>query len=200
MRGAAARHGGGHERVVAVCASAIERREHLRGRLGGFDLCSYAGLRRDPGLLDAYDHAVLLDPPASERDLALARAGDRERFTHLAWGEPELRFALHIHGRDHQLRDSLADCYRTLRASGEAVGETLEAALRGTVNRSPELAGRMLRVLTELGLVALDRPRRAARLNGSGRVALEQSAAYRAYQERLKDGLRYLEPSKAQVA
>jgi hypothetical protein len=58
----------------------------------------------------------------------------------------------------------------------------------------------MLRVLSELDLVALDRTRRAVRLNRTGRVALDQSPAYRAYQQRLRDGLRYLEPSKEQVA
>jgi single-stranded-DNA-specific exonuclease len=121
-------------------------------------------------------------------------------FCHLAWGEPELRFALHIHGREHQLRDSLADCYRTLRDGRGAAGEELEAALRGKSGRSAELAGRMLRVLTELDLVVLDPGRREARLNGTGRVALDQSPAYLAYQQRLQDGLRYLEPSKEQVA
>jgi single-stranded-DNA-specific exonuclease len=188
------------ERVLVVCASAIERAEHLRGRIGGFDLCSYAALERDRALADAYPHVVLLDPPAGEDQLALARIGRTEGFCHLAWGEPELRFALHIHGREHQLRDSLADCYRTLRDRGVVAGEELEAALRGESARSAELAGRMLRVLTELDLVVLDREHRSACLNGTGRVALEQSPAYLRYQQRLQDGLKYLEPSKEQVA
>jgi single-stranded-DNA-specific exonuclease len=188
----------GDESVLVVCAAAGERREHLRGRLGGFALCSYSALGRDRALAGAYDHVVLLDPPTCEDELALARAGSG--FIHLAWGEPELRFAVHIHGREYQLRESLADCYRALRGGGGAAGEELEAALRGTVARSAELAGRMLRVLTELDLVAIDRAQRAVRLNLTGRVALDQSPAYRAYQQRLQDGLRYLEPSKEQVA
>ena len=193
----------GPESVLVVCASACERREHLRGRLGGFDLCSYHALERDRTLTDSYTHIVLLDPPASEDQLALARAdrsGEGRHFTHLAWGEPELRFAVHIHGREHQLRESLADCYRALRDGGGAAGEELEEALRGSSARPAELAGRMLRVLTELDLVALDRTRRVVRLNGTGRVALDQSASYRTYQQRLQDGLSYLEPSKEQVA
>jgi single-stranded-DNA-specific exonuclease len=188
------------ERVLVVCASAIERAEHLRGRIGGFDLCSYGAIERDRGLADGYPHLVLLDPPVGEGQLALARAGLSNGFCHLAWGEPELRFALHIHGREHQLRDSLADCYRKLRDRGEVAGEELEAALRGESARSAELAGRMLRVLTELDLVVLDREQRSVRLNGMGRVALDQSPAYLLYQQRLKDGLTYLEPSKEQVA
>jgi single-stranded-DNA-specific exonuclease len=195
----------GCEPTLVVCASATERSEHLRGRLGGFDLASYGALQRDPALQGAYTHVVLLDPPCSEDQLAQAQAGGSptaraDRSTHLAWGEPELRFALHIHGREHQLRESLADCYRTLRDGRGAAGEELEAALRGKAGRSAELAGRMLRVLSELDLVALDRTRRAVRLNRTGRVALDQSPAYRAYQQRLRDGLRYLEPSKEQVA
>ena len=189
----------GEERVLVVCASAIERAEHLRGRIGGFDLCSYSALERDRALADAYPHVVLLDPPVREAQLALAQAG-ASGFCHLAWGEPELRFALHIHGREHQLRDSLADCYRKLRDRGEVAGEELEAALRGESARSAELAGRMLRVLTELDLVVLDREHRSVRLSGTGRVALDQSPAYLLYQQRLQDGLRYLEPSKEQVA
>jgi single-stranded-DNA-specific exonuclease len=188
------------ERLLVVCACAIERAGHLRGRIGGFDLCSYTALERDHGLADAYPHVLLLDPPAGEDQLALAQSGRSGGFCHLAWGEPELRFALHIHGREHQLRDSLADCYRTLRDRGAVAGEELEAALRGESARSAELAGRMLRVLTELDLVVLDREHRSVRLNGRGRVALEQSPAYLRYQQRLQDGLRYLEPSKAQVA
>jgi single-stranded-DNA-specific exonuclease len=190
----------GEERVLVVCASAIERAEHLRGRIGGFDLCSYSAIERDRGLAERYPHVVLLDPPVGEDQLALARAGLSHAFCHLAWGEPELRFALHIHGREHQLRDSLADCYRKLRDRGEVAGEELEAALRGESARSAGLAGRMLRVLTELDLVVLDREHRSVRLNGMGRVALDQSPAYLLYQQRLKDGLTYLEPSKEQVA
>jgi len=188
------------EPVLVVCASAADRAEHLRGRLGGFALCSYAALERERYLASAYPHVVLLDPPASDVELSLARAGEPLQFCHLAWGEPELRFALHIQGREYQLRDSLADCYRTLRDRGETAGEELEKALRGTAGRSAELAGRMLRVLTELDLVTLDRARRTVRLNSPGKVALERSAAYRSYQQRLQDGLTYLEPSKKQVA
>ncbi|HEX2702598.1 MAG TPA: hypothetical protein VHM72_04105, partial [Solirubrobacteraceae bacterium] len=189
----------GDERVLVVCASAVERAEHLGGRIGGVALCSYATLERDRAIADAYPHLVLIDPPASEAQLAAARAG-ASGFSHLAWGEPELRFALHIHGREHQLRDSLADCYRTLRDRGAVVGEELEAALRGKSARSAELAGRMLRVLTELNLIVLDREHRSVQLNGTGRVALDESPAYLLYQQRLQDGLRYLEPSKEQVA
>ena len=188
------------EDVLVLCADALLRRRHLEGRLGSFELCSYAALERDCSLAAGCPHVVLLDPPASELQLALARCG--EGFTHLAWGEPELRFAIHIQGREYRLRDPLADCFRVLRDRGGAQGDELEAVLRGDgrAARSPELAGRVLRVLDELALIAVDAPSRAARVTSSASTKLERSEAYRAYQQRLQDGLRYLEPSKQQAA
>jgi single-stranded-DNA-specific exonuclease len=193
---------GGAEPVLVVCAAAPERCAHLSGRLGGFALCSYSALERDRELTSGYTHVVLLDPPTSERQLALAGAGEGTQFTHLAWGEPELRFALHILEREYGLRGSLAACYRALRDSGGAAGRELEVLLRGdrSAARSPELAGRLLRVLTELDLIVLDRSRQAASVTEVRRAALETSPAYRTYQQRLQDGLRYLEPNQAQVA
>ncbi len=188
------------ESVLVLSAAPFERARHLQGRLGGFDLCSYDATLRDGELANRYVHVVLLDPPSSEDQMAGARVGREIDFCHPAWGEPELRFAVHQHEREYRLRDSLADCYRRLRAAGGAEGEALEAALSGDGARSAELAGRMLRVLTELDLVTLDRGRREARLGGPGRVALDRSPAYLAYEQRLKEGLRYLEPSKEQAA
>jgi single-stranded-DNA-specific exonuclease len=192
----------GGELVLVVCAATTERLDHLRGRLGGFALCTYAALLRDPASAAGYPHIVLLDPPASEAESARARLGERGQFTHLAWGAPELRFAVHILQQEYDLRGPLADCYRALRAGDGAAGEVFEGILRGerVLPRSPEVAGRLLRVLTELDLVTLDRPGQAAYLSSSARVALEQSPAYRFYQQRLQDGLQYLEPSKEQVA
>jgi single-stranded-DNA-specific exonuclease len=188
------------EGVLVVCACTAERARHLEGRLGGFDLCSHAALARDPVLGADYAHVVLLDPPPSEEALALARAGTG--FTHLAWGEPELRFAVHIHGREYQLRDPLAACYRTLRDRGQVEGAQLEEVLRGDARqpRSVELAGRVLRVLSELELVAVDCESRTVQVISTASTSLERSAAYKIYTQRLRDGLRYLEPSKEQVA
>ena len=59
--------------------------------------------------------------------------------------------------------------------------------------RSPALAGRLVRVLSELGLVVLDRDGPALQIvERPARTALESSAAFRAYHRRLEDGLRYL--------
>ena len=114
---------------------------------------------------------------------------------HLAWGEPELGFAQRIHQWDFALRDPLKTLYRALRGTGDVSGEALEAVLRGEgpQPRSAALAGRLVRVLSELDLAALDREGQALRLTESPRrTVLEHSPAFRAYHRRLEDGLRYL--------
>jgi single-stranded-DNA-specific exonuclease len=165
-----------------------------------FDLCAYPALEREPLLASAYGHVVLLDPPAAEYELALATAA--AGLTHLAWGEPELRFAVHIHGREYQLRDPLAACYRALRDRGVAGGAQLEEVLRGDSQRarSAELAGRVLRVLSELELIAVEPESRTVRVISSASTSLERSSAYITYTQRLRDGLTYLEPSKERAA
>ena len=63
----------------------------------------------------------------------------------------------------------------------------------GPQPRSGALAGRLVRVLTELDLVNLDREGQALRLTEApARTSLERSMAHRAYTRRLEDGLRYL--------
>ena len=146
---------------------------------------------------------MALDPPVHAHLRALlATAGGAGGFAHLAWGEPELRFAHQINEQEHGLRTPLAALYRALRDSGGAAGEELEAVLRGDASRprSPQLAGRLLRVLLELRLVSLDRDRRAVRLAAAERTALERSPAFRAYEHRREDGHRYLSRATARAA
>jgi single-stranded-DNA-specific exonuclease len=122
--------------------------------------------------------------------------------THLAWGDPELRFSEKIHEREYGLRASLTVTYRALRDAGGAGGEELEALLRG----DPEtplpatLAGRVIRVLAELDLVSLDPDSRTLTVPAAERTALERSAAYRAYHQRYEDGRRFLSGVTAKAA
>ena len=99
-------------------------------------------------------------------------------WTHLAWGEPELRFAPRIHQWDFALRDPLAAVYRALRAARQAGGEACEALLRGEgpQPRSAALAGRLVRVLSELDLVDLDREGPALRVAEAPERAPRSSA------------------------
>ena len=93
--------------------------------------------------------------------------------------------------------------YRALRAVEVVRGEAGEALLRGdgAQPRSAALAGRLVRVLTELGLVDLEREETALSVAESpGRTALERSAAFVAYQRRFEDGRQYLTSSTSRRA
>ncbi|HEV2787147.1 MAG TPA: DHHA1 domain-containing protein, partial [Solirubrobacteraceae bacterium] len=186
------------EPVLVVAADARLRLRHLQPILGGFRLCSHDALERDPSLAGTGAdgaHVVMLDPPAGP----LRACG---RMTHLAWGQPELRFAEQIHEREYALRASLSATYRALRAAGGAAGEELEMLLRGDAKapRPAAGAGRVLRVLAELQLVSLDPDGRALTLLPAERTALERSAAFRAYQQRYEDGRRFLSEVTAKAA
>jgi len=183
------------ERVLVVAADARLRARHLAPILGGFELCSHDALARDPALAAPDTHVVMLDPPAGP-------IHPRGAVTHLAWGLPELRFAEQIHEREYALRAQLTATYRALRAAGGAAGEELEALLRGDPQtpRPAALAGRLVRVLAELGLVSLDPQARALSVPAAERTALERSEAYRAYRQRYEDGRRFLIEVTARAA
>jgi len=183
------------EPVLCVAAHAPDRARRLQDRVGGFALCSWHALEDDPAIATRFAHVVAIDPPAHPAQRSLVVHPSGEGWTHLSWGAPELRFATRIHQWDFTLRDPLAAVYRALRAVGGASGEACEVMLRGEgpQPRSAALAGRLVRVLAELDLVVLDREEPALRLaEAPERTALERSAAFRAYQHRLEDGLRYL--------
>ncbi len=178
--------------VLAVCADVPRRLDGLRTRVGGFSLACYQALERDPSLAPRFRHLVALDPPTGPcgRERLLGAGG----FAHLAWGEPELRFAEQIHELEYRLRASLVALYRSLRDLGRAAGEELERLLRGTGphGRSPRLAGRLVRVLAELELVSLDRDLPALAIAGRAPTALEHSPSYRVYTQQYEDGRRFL--------
>jgi single-stranded-DNA-specific exonuclease len=178
--------------VLAVCADVPRRIEGLRERTGGFALGSYASLRQDPAAVLRARSVVALDPPADQGAAAVLRAG--AGFTHLAWGEAELRFAQQIHELEYGLRTSLAAVYRALRLRGTAAGEELEQVLRGDGQhgRPARVAGRLIRILAELRLVSLDRNLPALSLLSSEPTQLERSESFRVYAKRYEDGRRFL--------
>ncbi len=132
-----------------------------------------------------------------------ARAGAGPGYLHLAWGEPERRFALAALGRPARpRRRPRRRLPRPARRVGEA--EAASAAPRGAARRAaltradrrPRRAAS--RVLAELGLVqgAPQRGGGAVGVVSSERTDLERSAAYRAYGARYQEGRRYLEGLK----
>jgi single-stranded-DNA-specific exonuclease len=179
----------------------VERRGRgLESRLGGFALCSWNALEREPAIADRFAHVLALDPPLHPAHEVAMRAG--AGYAHLAWGDPELRFAQQIIEQEYGLRAPLAALYRALRDAGGAEGEELEGRLRGDAQRprSHTLAGRLLRVLEELSLVSLDRDRLAVTVPAAERTALERSAAFRAYEQRREEAHTYLERATARAA
>jgi single-stranded-DNA-specific exonuclease len=191
------------EPVLVVAAHAAHRARALRGRVGGFAVVSWAALEDEPGLAREFVHVVALDPPAHAHRREMLEHLPGAGWTHLAWGAAELGFARRIHEWDYALRAPLAAVYRALREAGGARGEACEAMLSGdgAQPRSAALAGRLVRVLAELDLVVLEREALALTVaERPERTALERSAAYRAYQQRLEDGLTYLASSTLRAA
>lgn len=173
------------EPVLVVCADARARRRALQGRLGGFAICSYAALARDPSIARPYPHLVAYDPPAEPAHEALLHG----RVTHLAWGEPELAFAEDVHERDLDLRPHLRALYPDLRERGAAA----------LADRPVVPAGRCLRVLCELGLAEV-RDSEVVVPPPQGRTELERSPSFLACQRRLEDGRRWLSPRTQRAA
>ncbi|HTP19858.1 MAG TPA: single-stranded-DNA-specific exonuclease RecJ [Solirubrobacteraceae bacterium] len=178
--------------VLVVCADAPRRLGGLTARAGGFSLISYHALARDPGLAERFVQLVALDPPAGPEGKSTLRAGTG--FTHVSWGEAELRFAQQMHELEYGLRASLVALYRSLRLRGRATGKELEHLLRGDGphGRPARLAARLIRVLAELELVSLDRDLPALAIAGGAQTELNRSSAYRVYAQRYEDGRRCL--------
>ncbi len=178
--------------VLVVCADVSRRLEGFAGRRGGFALVSHASLVKDPALAADFEHVVVIDPPTSPAQDEATLAG--RGYRHLAWGEAELRFTRRMHELEYDLRTSLVSLYRALRDRGRVTGGEFEHLLRGddTHARTASLAGRLLRVLTELELVSLDREPPALELVEANPTALDRSAAYRTYTKINEDGQRFL--------
>jgi single-stranded-DNA-specific exonuclease len=179
-------------RVLAVCADVPRRLPGLSARVGGFGLISYHALSLAPETAAGFEQIVALDPPASAAGRSLLHAD--VGITHLAWGEPELRFAEQMHELEYGLRASLVALYRSLRARERVTGQEFERLLRGDGphGRPARLAARLVRVLAELELVSLDRDLPALAIAGTAPTSLERSPAYRVYARRYEDGRRFL--------
>jgi single-stranded-DNA-specific exonuclease len=182
------------EAVLVVAADARARRRQLAGRLGGFTLCSWRALERAPSLADGHAHVVAVDPPATAAQRAALQALARERAVHLAWGEPERRFAVNVAEREGELRPTLIALYRALR-DGAELPDALAAA------GPPAVAGAALRALAELQLVEVDRSaRRATVPPPAGRADLDRSPTVRAARARLAESRAVLAPPRATPA
>jgi single-stranded-DNA-specific exonuclease len=193
-----ARFGGGAALIACGrCGSEAVRDLEARWK-EGLALADYAALALEPGIVLAFEHLVLVDPPPAPQLASLCARGpaDRSSFLHSVWGEQERGFALRVLDHELGLRRALEELFRALGGAGALQGEPLRRALAGSGPhpRSPELAARCTRVLAELGLVAVDWNGHECRLGvvSSEQTNLDRSAAFRAYGDRLEEGKRYL--------
>jgi len=164
-------------------------------------LADEAVLEADPELASTFEHVVLVDPPPFPHvEVQALRAAADGGYAHLAWGDAENRFALAMLDEQFARRPVLIGVFRDLREAGEAGGDGLLAALRGSGAhpRTPEGAARCFRVLDELGLVqgSPDGGGGVVGVVSSEGTELERSAAYRAYGARHQEGLQYLKRRK----
>jgi single-stranded-DNA-specific exonuclease len=104
---------------------------------------------------------------------------------HLAWGDAELRYTVDVLERTCGLRPAATALYRALRS-----GAALEEALR-TLG-CPTTAGRALRVLSELGLVEVDRAAGTVGVPPAERTDLGRSPAFKDAALRLAAARAYL--------
>jgi hypothetical protein len=192
------------ESVVAVCADARRRADGLATLVAGlalegtpFAAISWADLVADPGQAAGFRHLVLIDPPAVAGLLESALRAPVSGGVYLGWGPAETAFALTIVESELDLRPQLTALYRLLRDSGaqRAAGESLEAILRGDGRypRPGRVAGRLIRVLSQLQLVTYDRGTRMLQIAPDApRTELERSSTYVAYTQRLAQARAYL--------
>lgn len=223
--GGLARFNGGVAGIACSRCAADAPSSLLERAAGGLALTDYTVLEREPELPEAFEHVVLVDPPACAAHLRAAKQGIRHDggdsghpgYLHSAWGARGLRFAGTVLEESWAQRSELIALYRDLRgpeaegaagaeASDDAPGQraTETTSLRGALEgpgphpRGPEVAARCFRVLSELGLIEgePDSGRGTVGVVSSEETSLDRSTAFRAYGARYQESLRFLERQK----
>jgi len=154
------------------------------GRAGVL-LTDFASLlsRKAPGLA-GFDRIALIDPPCSEGALSLLREAGAP--VHFLAGPEEFAFAARVAAHRFDLTSQLRALYRGLREAGTSeAGPALRRVLSedGKLERSPEEAAVLLRVLSETGHARTD-GRAGARTAGvvsSVETKLSESTVFAAH-------------------
>jgi single-stranded-DNA-specific exonuclease len=192
------------ESVLAVCADARRRAGGLAALVAGlalgeaaFAAIAWPDLVADPGHARGFRHIVVVDPPPVAELLEVAARAPASGGVYLGWGPAETAFAQTMLESELDLRPQLTSLYRLLRDSAAlgAGGESLQAILAGDGRyaRPGRVAGRLIRVLTQLQLATYDRASRALRIDPEAtKTSLEHSTSFTAYEERLTQARAYL--------
>jgi single-stranded-DNA-specific exonuclease len=181
------------ESVLVAVADLPRRRASLEALVAsmagseGLAVISWTALALDPAAAAGFRHLVALDPPPGGMTDPLLRIAPSG---HAGWGPDEAAFALAVWCAELELRPALTDTFRALRALASGTpAAALESALRGEAAypRSPGCCGRVLRILSELGLVEMDLGELRCTVVQGVRSDLELSPAYRAYRARFAE-------------
>jgi single-stranded-DNA-specific exonuclease len=168
-----------------------------RARVGGLALADWRALERFPEACLDFEHVVVVDPPhlahLEERAAAACAIPATSGFLHLAWGPAEVEFASRVLADEFDLQGQVGSIAGALAGEREPPQGRLREALEGGArySRTPEQAGRCLRVLEELGLVSLT-PGGWELGVVSSEVEPESSPAYVKYRERHSEAQRFL--------
>jgi single-stranded-DNA-specific exonuclease len=179
------------EAVVVAVAEVPRRRAGLEALVAGLSdgpmaVVSWTVLAARPELAGEFGHLVALDPPPGGIADPLLNATRR---AHLAWGPAEAEFAMAAYRASLDLKPQLTELYRALRALPPAASAAaLETALRGSGRypRAAAVCARLLRVLTELGLVELELDSPSCRVLEGVSSDLELSSTFRSSREQLE--------------
>ena len=182
------------------CSRSSRTRRTARARCRAGSAASRSARGRRSRTTPSWRAASRTSSPSTRRPTrlrsALLERPSAPAIAHLAWGEPELRFAQRIHQWDFALRDPLTALYRALRGPGAGPrgGPRGRAPGRGAATEVGRARGAPgagpLGARSRRSSIATGRPSGSPRR--PARTALERSAAFRAYHRRLEDGLRYL--------
>jgi hypothetical protein len=144
---------------------------------------------------------VALDPPAWPAGETLLANASGSGFAHLVWGEAEVEFALSVARRSLDMRAELVALYKELRSGGALAGEPLTAVLQGpgAHSRTPDQAARLVTVLSEVGLLAIE-PGPSLQMLEAHRTELERSPTYMKALERYAMARAYLERAAVRAA
>jgi single-stranded-DNA-specific exonuclease len=201
------------EPVLVICADVSRRRDGIESLVAGITarvksadcgalgIASWDELVAAPEIAEPYAHLVALDPPAWPGGETLLANAPGRGFAHLAWGPAEVEFALNMAQRSLEMRAELVAFYKDLRGSGPYAGEALERILSGNElhPRTPLHAARLVRVLSEVGLVELTASPEL-RLLDAHRTELERSPTYMDALERYAMARAYLERAVTRAA
>ena len=219
-RAADPRRFGGEAAGIACCRCPDRALDGVLGALAdpieplgpGLVLADWASLAQRPMSARGFEHVVAVDPPPRlelESLSRAARAGPSGTapfaagFLHLAWGAAELDLAQRCLAGEWELRSAIAEIWQALEAAGGgAAGEELARLLAGPGRhpRPPEVAGRCVGVLTELGLCRWSSSSPSLEIVSSERTDLARSSIYTACLAEHQRRLRTLGGHRPQLA